>query len=127
MAYQFQGGYSMILWYKNSVLASIVSILGCVLVMAGIAMFGDEPGGAVAMILIGAAMAIWGKVISNNKAFKKWWKQVKDNNLESAVASDLNTAIVVYQKNPQERTIKKIATLNPAFAEHIRKYVANKK
>ena len=117
----------MIFWYRNSFLASAVSILGCILVMAGIATFGEEAGGAVAMILIGIALAIWGKVISNNKAFKKWWKQVKDNNLESAVASDLNTAIVVYQKNPQERTIKKIATLNPAFAEHIRKYVANKK
>ena len=122
----------MFFWYKNSFLASVVSIFGCGLVMAGIVMFGEgvggeDVGGVVAMILIGVALAIWGKVISGNKAFKKWWKQVKDNNLESAVASDLNTAIAVYQKNPQERTIKKIATLNPAFAEHIRKYVANKK
>ena len=117
----------MIFWYKNSFLASVVSIFGCVLAMSGIGMFAEETVAAVGLIVVGVAMVFWGKVISNNKAFKKWWKQVKDNNLESAVASDLNTAITVYQKNPQERTIKKIGTLNPAFAAHIRQYVAKKK
>ncbi len=117
----------MIFWYKNSFLASVVSILGCAMVMAGIASFEDDTTLAVILILIGLVFAVWGKLISNNKAFKKWWKQVKDNNLESAVAKDLNTAISVYQKNPQRRTIKKIATLNPAFAEYIQQNIANKK
>ena len=117
----------MVFWYKNSVLASIVSVLGCVMAMGGIATFSDDSTAAVCLILIGVALAVWGKQISNNKAFKKWWKQVEDNNLETVIAKDLNTAIAVYHKNPQSRTIKKIATLNPSFAEHIRKNIANKK
>ena len=118
----------MILWYTNSLIASIVSILGCVIATSGISMAveGDVAAG-VALIVGGIALVIWGKTISSNKEFETWWKQVKDNNLEQAVATDLNTAIAVYQKNPQERTIKKIATLNPAFAEHIRKNVAGRK
>jgi len=117
----------MIFWYKNSFLASFVSILGCAMVMGGIASFGDDIAAAVVLILIGVAFAIWGRVISDNKAFKKWWKQVEDNNLEEVIAKDLNAAIAVYQKNPQRRTIKKIAALNPAFAEHIQQSIANKK
>ena len=117
----------MIFWYKNSFLASVVSIFGCAMVAAGIASFAEDAMVAVVLILIGLVFAIWGKLISDNKAFKKWWKQVEDNNLTSAVATDLNTAIAVYQKNPQKRTIKKIAALNPSFAEHIQQSIANKK
>lgn len=117
----------MFFWYKNSFLASAVSIFGCAMAMGGIAMITDgDTEGAVPMILLGIALAVLGKVISNNKAFKKWWKQVKDNNLESAVATDLNTAIAVYKKNPQNRTVKKIEQLNPSFAEYIRKNVVGK-
>ena len=118
----------MFFWYKNSFLASIVSIFGCALAMGGIAMFNNgEASTAVIMIILGVALAILGKIISSNKAFKKWWKQVKDNNLESVVATDLNMAITVYKKNPQNRTIKKIATLNPSFAQQIEQSIAKKK
>ena len=117
----------MILYYKNSFLASVVSILGCVFIITGVVgIVEGEAGGIVAMIP-GVALAIWGRIISDNKAFKKWWKQVEDKNLEPVIARDLETAIAVYNKNPQNRTIKKIETLNPAFAEHIRKSIAKKK
>jgi hypothetical protein len=116
----------MFFWYKNSFLASVVSIAGCGIAMCGIANFESDAGAGILLILLGVGIAIWGKIISNNKAFKKWWKQVKDNNLETAVATDLNTAIAVYNKNPQKRTIKKIATLNPKFAEYIQQNIANK-
>ena len=117
----------MVFWYKNSFLASLVSIVGCLMVMGGIATFGDEAVTAVILILIGIALAIWGKVISANKAFRKWWRQVEDKNLEDVISKDLNTAITVYQKNPQRRTIKKIATLNASYAEYIQQNIANKK
>ena len=116
----------MVLWYKNSFLASVVSVLGCALVTMGImaAVGGDTE--ALPMVIPGLALAIWGKIISNNKAFKKWWKQVEDNNLEPVIARDLNSAITVYKKNPQKRTLKKIAKLNPAFAQHIEQNIAGK-
>lgn len=117
----------MVLWYRNSFLASVVSIFGCVMIMAGIGSFGASPAAAIFCILAGIGLAVWGKSISNDKAFKKWWKQVEEKNLEPVIAKDLNTAIVVYQKNPQERTLKKIAALNPDFAQHIRQNIAAKK
>ena len=117
----------MVLWYKNSFLASVVSILGCLMIMAAIGVFMEDVAAAIIFLVIGVAMAAWGKKISNDKAFKVWWKQVKDNGLEPVVARDLNTAIAIYQKNPDKRTVKQIEKLNPCFAEHIRKNVAGKK
>lgn len=110
----------MVLWYKNSFLASVVSILGCILVIAGLGISGEGDLAATAgLIICGIPLIIWGKVISNNKAFKKWWKQVTDANLEPQIAQNVNTAITIYNKNPQKRTLKKIAALNPAAAAQI--------
>jgi hypothetical protein len=114
----------MIFWYKNSFLASVVSILGCVLVIAGLSMFGEgETAAAILLIVCGVPIAICGKIISNNKAFKVWWKQVTDANLEPKIAQDINTAVAIYNKNPQKRTLQKIETLNPAAAAHIRQSI----
>ena len=117
----------MLFWYKNSFLASVVSLIGCSAVLAGIANFGDDPTMAVLCIVVGIVLAIWGKNISDNKSFNKWWKQIEEKNLEPVIAKDLNTAVAIYNKNPQDRTLQKIASLNPAFAEHIRKSIAAKK
>lgn len=126
-AYQFTEAFHMLLYYKNSILASIVSMFGCAMIMGGIVSFTEDVSTAIVFLLIGIAFAAWGKIISNNKAFKKWWKQITDNNLEPVIAKDLNTAIAIYQKNPQRRTLKKIAALNPTFAEHIQQTLASKK
>ena len=117
----------MVIWYKNSFLASVVSIIGGIMFFGGIATFASNVAGAIAMMAVGVVLMIWGKRISDNKAFKKWWKQVEDNNLESAIAQNLNTAITIYQKNPQKRTIKKIEELNPQFATYITENIAKKK
>ncbi len=118
----------MIRWYKNSFLASAVSIIGCISILAGIYGIVDETitEGVIA-IVIGLALAILGKQISDNKAFKTWWKQVTDANLEPQIAQSVNIAIQVYSKNPQKRTLKKIAELNPAAAESIERQLAAKK
>ena len=119
----------MIIWYKNSFLASLVSIFGSVMALGGLVTIveGEEFGGGIALIVVGVAMVLWGKKISKNKAFKKWWKQIEDNNLEDAVKTDLNTAITIYKKNPTKRTIQEIAKLNPQFATYITQNVAKKK
>lgn len=117
----------MVFWYKNSFLASIFSIFGSIMVTAGVAgLFAGDPS-LLLCALLGLPLIFFGKKISEDKAFKKWWKQVKDNNLEPVIARDLATAIAIYQKNPQKRTIQKIATLNPSFAQHIELNIANKK
>lgn len=118
----------MIRWYKNSFLASVVSIIGCLAILAGIYGIVDETiAEGVVCIVIGLALAIWGKQISESKAFKTWWKQVTDANLEPKIAQSTDVAIQVYNKNPQKRTLKKIAELNPAAAENIERQLAAKK
>lgn len=117
----------MVFWYKNSFLASVVSILGSVIALAGIASAADDPAITVVCVIAGIAMIVCGKFISNDKAFKKWWKQVKDANLEPQIAQNVQTAIAVYNKNPQKKTLKKIAELNPAAAEQIERSLAAKK
>ena len=118
----------MIFWYKNSFLASVVSIAGSIIGLSGIAMINnDEPVVGVLMIIGGIAMIIVGKIISNDTAFKKWWKQVTDANLEPQIAQNISTAIAIYNKNPQKRTLKKIAALNPAAAEQIERSLGAKK
>ena len=72
------------------------------------------------IIGLGIALMICGKLISNRKAFKKWWKQVEDAGLEEHIRNDIAVAKVVYSKNPIRATLKKIESLNPAAAEAIR-------
>ena len=119
----------MIRWYKNSFLASVVSILGCTLILAGIMIVVEEEelAGGIMLAIVGLALAIWGKNISENKAFKKWWQQVNDHNLEGKIAQTESVAIEIYNKNPQKRTLKKIAALNPGAAASIERSLAEKK
>lgn len=117
----------MILWYRNSFWASVVSMIGCAFAISGIGLFTTEPAGAVVFIVVGVILAILGKRISDNKAFKVWWKQVVDANLIPEIVKSSQTAVAVYNKNPQERTLKKIAELNPSAAQYIRSSIAAKK
>ncbi len=112
----------MFIWYRNSFLASVVSIAGCGILIGGIAVIAEGdilPG--IAFIAAGLGLCILARVISGNKSFKKWWKQVTDANLEGAIARDADLAVKIYNKNPQNRTLKKIEQLNPAAADFIRK------
>lgn len=111
----------MVVWYKNSFLASAISIFGCGLIMCGVAMlFESEPAGGVAIAVIGLAMAFWGRSISKNKAFKKWWKEVITKIPVAHIAQDVNLAIHLYNQNPDKRTLRKLEELNPTAAQIIR-------
>ena len=117
----------MILYYKNSFLASVVSILGCICILCVVLEFDSyELSESIPAIIIGVALLIWGKVISNNKAFKKWWKQVEDAGLEEPLKTDIGLAQSIYSKNPIKATLKKIESLNPAAAEVIRQQTGKK-
>ena len=117
----------MIRWHKNSFLASVVSIIGCLMIVGGIASFGADIATAIIFIVIGFALAVWGKNISDKKAFKTWWQQVVDAGLVSQIAQNTATAIAVYNKNPQSRTLQKIRELNPAAAQQIQASIDAKK
>ena len=111
----------MFFYYQNSILASIASILGsiCLIVVFFERDYMDLEEMAPAIIL-GIALLIAGKLISNRKAFKKWWEKVEDANLVESIQTDVEIAKIVYSKNPTRATLKKIESLNPAAAEAIR-------
>lgn len=118
----------MILYYTNSFFASVVSILGCTLAACGIGVI-IEPedmgvGVGIVLILLGLALIVQGKRISENKKFKKWWKQIEDNHLEPEIAKSAELAVTIYNKNPQKRTLEAIRKLNPAAAAQIEKSIA---
>lgn len=105
-----------------------MAIGGSLLALIGITSINDgDTGIGVLMIVGGIALIIAGKLISNEKAFKTWWKQVTDANLEPQIAQNVSTAIAIYNKNPQKRTLKKIAELNPAATVQITQMLADKK
>ena len=113
----------MIRWYKNSFLASVVSILGCTLILAGIMIVVEEEelAGGIMLAIVGLALAIWGKNISENKAFKKWWQQVIDNNLEGKIGSDRDL-----QQEPPEAHIKEDRRPEPRRRRQHRKIPGRK-
>ena len=105
------------IYYQNSLLASIVSILGCIMVFVGIYVYRDFSFEEVFPILLGVAMVICGKLISMEKAFKKWWKALKNAGYEEKIKEgDVAVAQQVYNANPKKRTLKEIAKHNPQVA-----------
>lgn len=118
----------MFVWYKNSFLASVVSLFGCGLVIYGISEFrnyGFEYG--LPWFLLAVPFVVLAKMISNRKAFKKWWKQIEKANLVPQIAKSNQVALDIYNKNPQKRTLKKIAVLNPEAAAIIETSLIEKK
>ena len=110
----------MILYYKNSLLASVVSILGCVLLMVVIFTWGEYSVEEMILpAILGVAMLIWGKVISNNKAFKTWWKGLEEAGIPERIKTDDAMAELIYQKHPKKATLNKIRQLNPGAAAAI--------
>lgn len=102
-------------------------MFGCAAVLVGIYTCIDGDWSGLGLIVLGIPLVVWGAIISENKKFKKWWKQITDNNLEPAIAQSMETAVAIYNKNPQSRTLKKIAQLNPAAADLIRQSIAQNK
>ena len=111
----------MFLYYQNSFLASAVSVFGCLTVLMGLMDVGSyDTWEKVCIFGIGIALIVAGKLISNKKAFKTWWKQVEELGLVEKIRTDTAIARMVYSKNPIRATLKKIEELNPSAAEIIR-------
>ena len=107
----------MFLYYKNSFLASVLSILGCIMLVACVMMFEDyEITELILPFLIGIALNVAGKMVSMEKSFKKWWKSVKEAGYEEQIKQSFEAAQLVYSKYPKKRTLKEIEKLNPAAA-----------
>lgn len=110
----------MIIWYRNSFLASLVSIAGCIAAMVAILLFtSGEIMGGILVAAIAAGLLYGAKLISEKRSFDKWWKQVERANLEPEIRRSRETAVEIYKKNPEQRTLEKIRALNPGAAKYI--------
>lgn len=109
-----------ITYYTNSFLANVAQFVGyCALALGVMVLLtGDVFEGALC-ILIALVLMFAASRISANKAFNKWWHQVEAANLEPEIRRSRDTAVEIYRKNPQKRTLEKIRELNPAAAAYI--------
>lgn len=114
--------------YKNSFLASALSILGYIFLVTGIiAAFNGEVVGGIFVVILSIAMMFAAKAISDNKQFKAWKKQVEEKGYVPKIQSSVEVAIQVYNTYPGTKTLAYIRTLNPAAADNIAQQLAAKK
>jgi len=107
----------MFIYYKNSFLASLVSMLACGLVMIGIMFFIDGMIlEGIIFVILGIPLFLLGRHISQNKAFKKWWKELEDKGVIDQARTNLATAKAIYDKDPKKRTLNAIRKINPMAA-----------
>lgn len=113
----------MFIWYKNSILASVVSIVGCIFALFGIHVLVQEGtyglSQAIPALLVSVPLVIWGKMISAEKSFDTWWNQIEKAGLIPEIKRSRSVAVDVYKKNPERRTLEKICKLNPDAAKYI--------
>ena len=106
--------------YKNSFLASMISLFGSGFIFGGLYMItSGELGGAIAMIVVGLICVFGASAISNNKAFKAWVKGLKEKGILDQLATSDALCKQVYQANPKKQTIKLIEKYNTRVADEL--------
>lgn len=124
-----------ITYYKNSFLASVISIISSVLGMFGGLMIAisilDGDFENILPALCCLAIAVCGGAlasnISKNKANTQWWKeQITQQNREGEIRNSVDFCFQVYNANPNEWTLQQIENRNPAAAAQIRQALAAK-
>ena len=108
----------MVFWYRNSILASIVSVFGCCMVLAGLPIFA---AGGFVFVVMGVLLAIAGKMISVNVTNKKWLKNLQEQGIDERVRTSYQAACQLYNANPCGFTMKYIQQINPEAAKNIKR------
>ena len=111
--------------YKTSVLATILSFISGMLVMAGcafaaVAIVSSEYS-MIPMGIFFFALGIGGKFLAEILATNAWWRQaIKAQNLEPEISNSVDFCFKVYNANSNSYVLKKIEQLNPQGAAQIR-------
>lgn len=112
----------MVFYYRNSILASIISILGCTCIIVSI----PEIAVAWPAAIVGLGVCVLGKMISVNKSFKTWWDTVIGTGMAARMRTEREVCVEVYNQNPGKRTLKKIREINPEAAGWIEQHIPQK-
>lgn len=114
--------------YKNSVVASILSMCGYGLAMVGlIVAFTESIVGGVIVALIGVGLALWGAKVSENKQFRVWKQKIESDGMTNRIKEDVKVAVMVYNSNPGKKSLAYISQLNPVAGELIAEKTRSKK
>lgn len=107
--------------YKNSNLATAMSIVGMIMLLVGITMATQEIVAAgIIVALIGGALAVGARFIANAKK-KKDISALANHELDERIKSDINYCVDFYNKYPSQKIAAYLTALNPASAELIYK------
>lgn len=114
--------------YKNSIVASLLSMCGYGLVSVGtIALFSESVAEGIILVLIGVGLAFWGAKISEKKQFRTWKSKIESDGLDSRIKEDVSIAVMVYNSNPSKRSLAYISQLNPAAGNFITEKIRSNK
>ena len=114
--------------YKNSILASLCSLMGYGLLVGGVmVVFSGDIFAGIALAAMGLGLAFLAALISEAKRFWSWKRQIKKKGLEDAIRSSTQVAIQVYNTYPCDKAMKYIASLNPTAGRYISQNTTTKK
>lgn len=114
----------MVLFYRHSIPATIISILGVACAAGGamlLVMDGDLLG--IVFLLIGFPAVVLARKINMKKEYALWWKEHVDSQREEEIRQSQEAAIAVYNENPQHQAILHISQLNPEAGAHIQERI----
>lgn len=107
-------------FYKNSVIATIISIWGTTWTLVGfcVAISEDAIAGIV-LAVVGICLIFVARVINEKAIFKKWIKGLKKDGIVEKLSTSEEMCIAVYNANPCKKNIKYIRKHNPVVAEKL--------
>lgn len=124
--------------YQNSLVASLLSLVGtcfwifsgfCLILMVQAIFSGEFEWEMLLMLSLGVLLFAAGvgvqvlaRTISERNAFRYWVGKIRQAGLEPYIASSIDVALEVYQKNRTEMTVQYIQSLNPGAVPHIRAF-----
>jgi len=114
--------------YRNSVLATLVSIIAYMFVGVGIMIaFNGQIIGGILLALVGVVLMALASSISTNKQFKMLKKDWQAKGLIPEIQSNVSVAIQAYNTLPCPKMLAYIRTLNPEAAVEIARQLEAKK
>lgn len=115
--------------YKNSIIASVLSLAGTILALGGVvSLVSGEPAGGIVLILLGVAMMLWASSISERKAFQTWLKAAKEKaDIDGMIRASESSAITVYNLRPGKSMLRYICGINHEAGAQIKKRIQETK
>lgn len=112
--------------YKNSILATFLSMFGTGFTLCGILILFQLEAVGIVILIIGICFMWWSDSVNDKKTFKLWRKKLEENHIDQLIKTSTAHSVQVYNANPDKRTLEYIQELNPQAAAYIREQLSAK-